>query len=509
MASFDSVRISLFAELFSSVATEMGNVLERASLSPNIKERKDHSCALFNRHGDLIAQAAHIPVHLGAMEFLMKRWLKEGPKIEPNKEYICNDPFFAGTHLPDISLISGVFSKNEAIGYVACRAHHADVGGKSPGSIGPEKSVLDEGVIIPASQFSKQAIQNLLEKARNTSERTGDLEAQAGCLRVGAKRFFELWEKLGDECENKMQECLRYSEAVTKSAIQSIPIGEYFAEDFLEDVPNIGDFAKLKLKIKREEPTKLTFDFSGTDPQAEMGINATEAVTRSACYYVIRCLAPDVPTNGGCWRSVQVIAPKGSILNATFPAPVVAGNTETSQRVVDLIFQALQPALPHRIPACSQGTMNNIAIGGADWAYYETIGGGAGAGPSSLGLSGIQVHMTNTLNTPIEALEREYPLKVTEYSIRKGSGGEGRHKGGDGLVREIEILAQNLTLTLMTDRRLIGPPGANGGQPGKTGKNLLIRNGTVIPLPSKTVLPLERGDKVRIETPGGGGWGTI
>ncbi len=508
MNQLDSIRISIFAELFSSVATEMGNVLERASLSPNIKERKDYSCAIFNSTGDLIAQAAHIPVHLGAMESLMKLWLSDGPIIETGEQYICNDPFFAGTHLPDISLLQAVAIDSKIIGFVACRAHHADVGGNSPGSIGPEKSIFEEGVIISPSKYDSESISEFLKRARNTSERLGDLEAQSGAIRIGAKRFKELWEKLGNQAEEIIQECLIYSQVVTDKTLAKIPIGKYGAIDYLEDVPMIGENAQLKLTVTKSE-SEICFDFSGSEKQVEIGINATEAVTRSACYYFIRCLAPDVPTNGGCWRNVKIIAPAGSILNATFPAPVVAGNTETSQRIVDLIFQALQPGLPDLIPACSQGTMNNLAIGNDKWAYYETIGGGAGAGPNRDGLSGIQVHMTNTLNTPIEVIEREYPLRVTEYSIRRGSGGNGLHRGGDGIVREIEVLEKGLTLTLMTDRRQFGPPGANGGKAGKPGRNFLIRDGKNIELPSKTTVELLNKDRVRIETPGGGGWGTI
>jgi N-methylhydantoinase B len=468
----------------------MGVTLERVSFSPNIKERLDYSCAVFNREGVLVAQAAHIPVHLGAMEFLMRRWLQDGPKIHKDKAYITNDPFFAGTHLPDVSVLLPV----PGIGFVAARAHHSDIGGESPGSFSPVHDVRREGMLIAPQELSDERIEEICRQCRGPEERRSDLQAQLAACRVGATRL----QNLEIPFDEAASQCIAYSSELTKNAISKVKPGTYSAEDFLEDIPE----GKIKVSIT-VEPDSVLFDFSGTDQQATIGINATEAVTRSACYYVIRCLAPDAPTNGGCWQPVTVIAPESTLVNATFPAPVVAGNTETSQRIVDTILQAL----PGEVPACSQGTMNNVAFGADGWAYYETIGGGAGAGPSGPGASGVHTHMTNTRNTPIEALELDVPLRIVRYEIRAGSGGAGKHRGGDGVVRAYEALDDGITCSLMTERRAKGPPGRAGGAAGEPGRNLLLKAGQTRVLPSKGSFALDKGDVVQIETPGGGGWG--
>lgn len=473
----------------------MGSTLERVSFSPNIKERRDYSCAVFDRSGQLIAQAAHIPVHLGAMEFLMRRWLEDGPKMEQGRAYITNNPFFAGTHLPDISVIMPV----DDIGFVAARAHHSDIGGSSPGSFAPVSDVREEGMIVEPQTLTDELIEEICRRCRGPEERRSDLEAQIASCKTGEKSLRTIANRYGGEFESITAECLNYSESLTASAILNLPEGTFFAEDILEDV-GPGRIA-LALTIR---DGKIAFDFAGTSAQANIGINATEAVTRSACYYVVRCLNPGAPANGGCWRPVDVLAPAGTLVNASFPAPVVAGNTETSQRIVDVILQAL----PVEAPACSQGTMNNIAFGSEGWAYYETIGGGAGGGPSGPGESGLHTHMTNTRNTPIEALEIDVPLRVVRYEIRRTSGGSGKHPGGDGVIRSYEALADGITCSLMTERRQNGAPGRNGGGNGLPGRNVLVRGGDEMVLPAKGVVELRKGDVVRIETPGGGGWGT-
>ncbi len=505
---FDPTRVSLFTELVSSVAEEMGTTLERVAFSTNIKERRDFSCAVFDEQGRLVAQAAHIPVHLGAMEFLMLRWLREGPRIAPGEFGISNDPFFAGTHLPDISLLAPVEHSGRVVGYVACRAHHADVGGEAPGSFSPVDDVRREGVIIHPQLLTRDATQELLARSRNPDEREGDLEAQRAAVLVGVRRFQELSSRLGEDLPRFIGEARAYAEARTRAALAELPRGEWTAQDFLEDVPTPGEQAEIRLTLRLDGERGAEFDFTGTAPQQPIGLNATEAVTRSACAYVVRCLAGDTPTNAGCFAPMTVIAPSGSLVNAAFPAPVVGGNTETSQRIVDVILQALAVMLPGRIPACSQGTMNNVALGARDWAYYETLGGGCGGGPERAGASGWHSHMTNTANTPSEALEVELPLRVVRYELREGSGGEGRHRGGEGVVRVLEFLDEEGEVSILSDRRLGGAPGAVGGLHGAPGSNRIVRSdGQVEPLGSKTSARLRRGDRLIIETPGGGGWG--
>lgn len=505
---FDPTRVSLFTELVSSVAEEMGVTLERVAFSTNIKERRDFSCAVFDVEGRLVAQAAHIPVHLGAMEFLMLRWLQEGPRLAPGEFGITNDPFFAGTHLPDISLIAPVEYHDAIVGYVACRAHHADVGGEVPGSFSPVDDVRREGVILHPQRFGRGAIQELLSRSRNVAEREGDLEAQRAAIMVGVRRYRDLAARLGDNLPRLISEARAYAEACTRVALKGLPRGVWEARDHLEDVPSPGEHVAVCLSLSLDGDGGIRFDFTGTAPQQPVGLNATEAVTRSACAYIVRCLAGDVPTNAGCFAPMEVIAPPASLVNATFPAPVVGGNTETSQRIVDVILQALAQALPEQVPACSQGTMNNVAVGSHGWAYYETLGGGCGAGPGRPGASGWHSHMTNTANTPSETLEAELPLRVLRYELRSGSGGGGRHRGGEGVVRVIEFLDEEGEASIFSDRRSSSVPGAQGGLPGAPGSNRIIRSdGQSEVLASKTSVRLKRGDKLVIETPGGGGWG--
>jgi N-methylhydantoinase B len=500
---FDALRVILFTEMVSSIAEEMGSVLERVGFSPNIRERRDYSCALFDEGGRLIAQAAHIPVHLGAMEFLMQKWLKDGEYIPESGMGITNDPFFAGTHLPDISLIMPIDFKGKRIGYVANRAHHSDIGGEAPGSFAPVADVRQEGLLIKPQIFNEKIFNWILENTRNADERKGDINAQIAACETGKKRFLELAEKYEHEMAKMFNDCMDYAEGVSKSTVSDIPDGIYESEDYLE-LDNKDIKIKVKIKVHGES---ILFDFSGSDNQLNIGINATEAVTRSACYYIMRCLMPEAPTNGGCWRNIDVTIPDGSVLNAKFPAPVVAGNTETSQRIVDVILQALAKATPDKIPACSQGTMNNVALGNDNWTYYETIGGGAGAGPSRDGASAIHTHMTNTRNTPVEAMEIALPLRVKQWKLRNDSGGKGIHKGGDGIIKEIEILDDNVALSLMTERRRRQPCGMNGGENGKCGRNVLMRSNEEYELKPKTSFKVNKHDILHIETPGGGGWG--
>ncbi len=365
----------------------------------------------------------------------------------------------------------------------------------------PSRSIHEEGIIISPQKLTSALANEIANTCRGKEERIADLEAQRAAASVGSVRVQALSSKYGAALKSHIQECLSYAEEVTRAALAGLPAGSYEAEDHLEDVP--GSEARIKVKIELDGAGRIRFDFSGSSEQVALGVNATEAVTRSACYYVVRCLTPGAPTNGGCWKSIEVLAPPNSIVNAGYPAPVVAGNTETSQCIAGVILQAL----PGPMPACSQGTMNNVAFGTDRWAYYETIGGGAGAGPVHDGASGVHTHMTNTRNTPVEALELELPIRVLEYELRAGSGGDGSHEGGEGVVRSFQALEAGITCSLMTDRRSCGPSGIEGGGPGLPGRNALIRGDKETDIDSKAQIELQQGDIVRIETPGGGGWG--
>ncbi len=518
----DPIALEIFKNLFASVAEEMGVTLGRTGYSPNIKERRDYSCAIFDDHGRLIAQAAHIPVHLGAMPMSVRTAIRFFT-FAPGDLVILNDPYLGGTHLPDITLVSPIFVGGELVGFAASRAHHADVGGMSPGSMPLATEIYQEGVIIPplklveAGRLNKPLLDLILRNVRTPDERLGDLNAQMAAHEVGARRLAELIGRYGlDEVRAQMAALLQYSERLTRHAIGQIPDGEYYFEDFLDDdgITNRPIKIAVTLKVKGEE---LTADFTGSDPECIGPVNAVEAVTQSAVYYVVRCLAgEEVPANAGCFRPVKVIAPEGTVVNARPPRAVSGGNVETSQRIVDVVLGAVAQAVPDRVPAASQGTMNNVVIGGWDpfrnryFAYYETIGGGAGAGKGKPGLSATHVHMTNTQNTPVEALEFAYPLRVRRYAVRRGSGGPGQFPGGDGIIREYEILVP-ATVTVVTERRRFAPYGLAGGRPGKPGENLLLisRDGELETqkLPSKATVRVESGARLVVQTPGGGGWG--
>ena len=513
--------MEVFKNRFASISEEMGVTLTRTAFSPNIKERRDLSCAVFDHTGDMVAQAAHIPVHLGSMPMSVKAAI-ESVKWEKGDMVILNDPFKGGTHLPDITLVSAVFAKNEdPVFFVANRAHHADVGGMTPGSMPLSTSIFQEGLIIPALKLvekgtiDKKIMSFLLNNVRTPVEREGDFAAQIMANITGVRRTEELIAKYSIEKTRFYAGALMdYAEQLTRKTIQEIPDGIYTFEDYMDDDGISARNIKLQVKIMIYNDT-ATLDFRGCDPQVHGSINAVYAITLSAVLYVFRSLvSTDIPTNAGCMRPIRVLTQKGTIVDACFPAAVAGGNVELSQRIVDVVLGALSQAVPDKIPAASQGTMNNVTVGGVDsrnsrpFAYYETIAGGLGASSEGDGESAVHCHMTNTLNTPVEALEYSYPFLVKEYSIRRKTGGNGRHKGGDGIVREIELLS-DAEVTVLSERRKIPPYGLFGGKPGAVGKNIIFRKKLQEQKAGKFSVSLNKGDCIRIETPGGGGYGRV
>jgi N-methylhydantoinase B len=499
--SIDPITLQVMIGGLGAACEEMGAILIRSAYSANIKERHDCSTALFDASGELVMQAEHIPVHLGSMPDAVAAIL--GEKHEPEVEWILNDPYRGGTHLPDITLVSPVFVAGELFGFVAARAHHADVGGPTPGSMPAFSRRLDEeGVVIPPTRVDDAALDRLVAEMRHPRQRLADLRAQQSANRVGRLRLAELAERHGaGRLREGMAEILAYAERRTRAALAALPDGTYTAEDFLEDSPD-GEERDVALRVTATLAGEtLRLDFTGTDRQVEGNLNCPLSVTKSAALFAVRVLTdPDAPPCAGAHRPIEVIAPRGCLLNAEPPAAVVAGNVETSSRVADLVIAALAGA--REVPAQGQGTMNNLTLAGEDFTYYETLGGGQGACPDADGPSAIHVAMSNTLNTPIEALETEFPLRVRTLAIRHGSGGEGAHRGGDGLVRELEALAP-MRFTLLTERRRRAPRGRLGGTDGETGQNL--RDGRH--LPSKSEGNLAPGNRLRVETPGGGGLG--
>ncbi len=572
----DPIRLEIFKHLFAAIAEEMGVVLRKSSYSPNIKERRDFSCAVFDAHGQMIAQAAHIPVHLGSMPLSVHAAVQAFTDLAPGDAILLNDPFRGGTHLPDITLVTPVFLPHPPspprpsafirvpsktlqpprssalvrvpsnsprlsafirvpsnsppppaalLGFVASRAHHADVGGMTPGSMPIAREIYQEGLIIPpvrlirAGQVDQDLLGLILANVRTPQERAGDLWAQIAANQRGAARLLELLDRYGvDEVTDYMAALLAYTERMTRRLLAGLPDGHYTFTDYLDDDGVEAGLRPAPIPITVAvtiHGETATVDFTGSAPQQKGSINAVYAITLSAVYYVFRCLLGlDVPNNTGCLAPIQVIAPPGSVVNALLPAPVAGGNVETSQRIVDVLLGALAQAAPGRVPAASQGSMNNLTIGGFDpgrggpFAYYETIGGGTGALPDRPGLSAIHSHMTNTLNTPAEALEYAYPLRVVRYQVRRGSGGRGRHPGGDGIRRDLQTLA-DAQVTLLTERRRFPPYGLAGGDPGRPGENVLIRDGVEAPLPGKGAFELKAGDILSIRTPGGGGYGVV
>jgi N-methylhydantoinase B len=512
----DPIELAIFKSTFHSIAEEMGVALRRTAFSPNIKERRDYSSAVFDRHGQVIAMGDDMPVHLGSMPMSVRAALDK-LTLEQGDIAILNDPYDGGTHLPDITLVMPVFvgDSNTAVFFVANRAHHADVGGMYPGSMGLCREIYQEGIRIPPMKLNPSVLQLIFTNVRTPREREGDLTAQIGACRIGVERVEELVAKYGlARVESNAAALLDHSEELIRAELATLPEGEFSAEDFLDDDGITSGPVRICVKIS-PNPQKRTLrvDFTGSAAQVTGSLNAVAAITYSATFYVLRCLLPEeaAPT-AGLMRPVELILPEGSIVNAKPPAAVAGGNVETSQRIVDVLLRAFAKILPQRIPAASSGTMNNLTIGGIDprngqpYAYYETIAGGTGGRPVGDGVSGVHTHMTNSLNTPVEALEYAYPFRVRRYSYRTGSGGEGRFRGGDGLVREIELLGP-AQVTLLADRRIFAPYGLHGGSDGTKGQSTLIADGAERALPGKCNMQANAGDLIRIETPGGGGWG--
>lgn len=518
--SFDPIEIELFKNIFVSISEEMGAVLGRTSLSPNIKERKDFSCAIFNKKGETFAQGSHIPVHLGAMPLSVQEALKTH-EFEDGDIIILNDPYRGGTHLPDLTCISPVFIEKKLEFFVANRAHHSDIGGMSPGSMPLATEIFQEGLIIPPVKLYQKGHLNsavfdmILANVRTPDERKGDLLAQVAANRKGEQRMIDTVRKHGIRKITTYGHFIQeYTEKILRQTIQDIPDGSYTFVDFLDDDGITDEPIKIAVEITIRK-SEAQIDFSSSDPQTEGGINANYAVTSSAVLYVFRSLIKeDIPFNTGLLKPLDIIAPRGSIVNAQYPAATAGGNVETSQRIVDVLLGALAKALPGKIPAASSGTMNNIAFGGYDrirkknFAYYETVGGGMGATSKLDGLSGVHTHMTNSLNTPLEALENYMPIRITTYALRRGSGGSGHRKGGDGIIREYEFL-EPAQVSIISERRKFAPYGILGGQNGRKGRNILISSSTNKKslLGGKANFKIQPHDRLRIETPGGGGYG--
>lgn len=524
-AGLDPVRLEVYRHLFTALAEEMGAALKLAAYSPNIKERRDYSCALFDGGGRVVAMGDHMPVHLGALPASVAAVLDALGPLAPGDVAVLNDPFQGGTHLPDITVVSGVFEPtgDAPIAYLAARAHHADVGGMAAGSMPLAREIYQEGLRIPpihlvrAGRRCEDTWRLILANVRTPWERQGDLAAQLAALTTGERRLRELVERNGAaEVTAAMDALLEYADRLVRAGIAKIPDGSWDAEDALED-DGFGN-GPLPIRVRLTvDGERAELDFTGSAPQAEGGVNAVAAITASAARYVLRCvveplLGQTLPAGGGDMAALTLTLPERSVVNASPPASVAAGNVEASQRITDTCFLAFARALPDLLPAQSQGTMNNLTIGGIDprsgepFAYYETIAGGQGAGRAGPGLSAVHVHMTNSRNTPIEALEHAYPLRVRRYAIRRGTGGAGAHPGGDGVRRDIELLGR-ASVSLLTERRTVPPAGAAGGEAGAVGANVRIRGGQEAPLPTKGTLQLEAGDVVSLRTPGGGGWG--
>ena len=520
-ARVDPTRLEIFKNLFHSVAEEMGAALRRSAFSPNIKERRDYSCAVYDANGKVLAMGDHMPVHLGSMPASVAA-ARKAFDLEPGDIVLLNDPFAGGTHLPDLTMVMAVHTgaKRKPAFYVANRAHHADIGGALAGSMGPAREIFQEGLRIPPvrifsrGELNRDAMALLLANVRTPAEREGDLAAQIAACRTGARRLLAITRKYGEvEVQRYGQHLLNYSDQMMRATLRDLRAGTYTAEDFLDDDGVSPEPLGIRVSVRLRRG-RATVDFTGSSRQCAGNVNAVEAISVSAVYYAFRCLlSEDVPATSGLLAPIRVIAPRGTIVNARSPAAVAGGNVETSQRMVDTILRALAKAAPKRIPAASQGTMNNLTLGGLDprhagipFTYYETIAGGMGALPGIDGASAVHTHMTNSWNTPVEVFEQIYPVRVRKYAVRRGSGGEGRWRGGDGIVREIEFLVPT-QVGLLCDRRKRGPYGLAGGHAGKPGRNAIVRGGNRSEVPGKCSFFAETGTVLRIETPGGGGWG--
>jgi len=523
-ASVDAVELAVFHSAVHSIAEEMGAALRRTALSPNIKERRDYSCAVFDAEGRVIAMGDHMPVHLGSMPMSVQAAVA-AIALAPGDIAILNDPYAGGTHLPDITMVLPVFlpGRDRSSFYVSNRAHHADVGGAFPGSMGPANEIFQEGIRIPPTRIvrggnvDREILDLILLNVRTPKEREGDLQSQIGACRVGEQRIMQLVSKYGEQKLHALvEELLDYSERLVRAELRKMPAGNFIAEDWLDDdgVADVPRKIAVQLQFNPQEAS-LSVDFAASSAQVAGSVNAVRAITLSACFYMLRCLlTEEAPATAGILRPLILHTISGSIVDALPPAPVAGGNVETSQRIVDVLLRALSTAIPTRVPAASAGTMSNLTIGGVDprtgepFTYYETTAGGMGARPSVDGISGVQTHMTNSLNTPIEALEYAYPLRIRRYGYRYGSGGLGQFRGGDGLIREIEVLA-DAKVTLLAERRKFRPYGLQGGEEGAPGRAWIAgaEGSEHLDLPGKCSRHLRSGDTLHIETPGGGGWG--
>ena len=504
----DPVTLSVLASALAGVAEEMGAVLIRGAYSSNIKERRDCSTAIFDERGRMVAQAEHIPVHLGAMPEAVAAVMRRDPR--PGDVFAINDPYSGGTHLPDITLVSPISYEDDILGFAVTRAHHSDVGGMRPGSMPSDsREVYQEGIIIPpvrlvrGGEYVQDVLDLLLANVRTPAIRRGDLRAQIAANNIAEERIAELIERRDKETVlAAFDEVISYAEKRTREAVRELPDGEYSAEDVMEGDGIVDEDIQIKATVTIEEGS-MSIDFSGTAEAVRGNVNCPLPVTRSACYFALRVLLPkDILANAGTYAPLEIKAPEGSLVNARSPSAVVAGNVETSNRIADAVLAAFASFAPEEVPAQGQGTMNNTIIGGPGWTYYETIGGGQGASSKGPGPSGVHVGMSNTLNTPIEAFELEYPMRVERYELLYESGGAGENRGGDGVVRSVKVL-EPASLSLLTDRRRHPPRGANGGEPGAVGENLLNDKD----LPPKVSRELEEGDVLAVRTPGGGGYG--
>ena len=515
----DLIGLELANHRLAAIAEEMGVVLGRTALSPNIKERRDYSCAVFDAAGGLVAHAAHIPVHLGSTPLSVQAAMA-AMRMAPGDVVVLNDPFAGGTHLPDVTVVAPVYARggSRPFAYVADRAHHADIGGMEPGSMPVGTDIFQEGVRLPPIRLIAggrpvdDVLALFLANTRVPHERRGDLDAQCAALRVGAERLRALAGRVGGlrHLARDFRALQDHAERLMQALLRSLPAGTYRATDLLDDDGHGARRLPIRVAITLRAG-RARVDFTGTAPQVRGPVNANLAVTRSAVLYVFAALAGGaIPTNDGIARPIDIVTPEGTLVHALSPAAVAGGNVETSQRIVDVLLRALAKAAPDRVPAASAGSMNNVAlggmIGGRPFAYYETLAGGAGGGPGVAGASATHTHMTNTMNTPIEALEAYYPLRVRRYALRPGSGGGGRWRGGDGIVRELELLT-DARVTLLTERRTIAPYGLAGGGPGARGRNVLVTGRRTQVLPGKVTIDAHPGDRLRVETPGGGGFG--